>query len=82
MVVDSEKDIVIFGKDNCPHCISAQKLCINNGLTFEYNKLGVDFNEDKVAELAATTGHRTFPYVFSYKFIGGAKELNSHIRSL
>lgn len=82
MIVESKHDVVIFGKDDCPHCITAQKLCIQNGLTFDYNKLGVDFDEDKVAELVAGTGHRTFPYVFSNKFIGGAKELNSHIRGL
>ncbi len=82
MIIESEKDVVIFGKDNCSHCITAQKLCISNGLTFEYRKLGIDYNEDKVAELASGTGQRSFPYVFSHKFIGGAKELHAHVKGL
>jgi len=82
MVVDSEKDVVIFGKDNCPHCVTAQKLCVANDLTFEYNKLGEDYGDDKLAELVNGTGQRTFPFVFSHKFIGGAQELNKHIRGI
>ena len=81
-MVEVDKDVTIYGKDNCPHCVTAQKLCINNGLTFNYYKLGEDYNQDKVDELVETTGHRSFPYVFSGKFIGGAKELNTLIRSL
>ncbi len=73
-------EVIIYGKDNCPHCVTAQKLCMSNNMTMVYKKLHKDFNDDKVSELVEQTRHRTFPFIFlDGEFIGGAKELHKTI---
>ncbi len=81
VIPDDNVDIIIYGKDNCPHCVTAEKLCIKNGLSYKYYKLGTHYDADKVNELVASTKQRTFPYVFSDVFIGGAKELHTLIKN-
>lgn len=73
--------IVIYGKDNCPHCVTAQKLCASNKIEFEYKSLNKDYDNDDVKSLIEKTNQRTFPFIFQgEEFIGGAKELHLKLK--
>ena len=67
-------EVVIYGKDNCPYCDMAQKLCAQKGVEFEYKKLGRDFDALEMA--TEFPNARTFPQIiFKGEKIGGYTEL-------
>ena len=77
--------IVIYGKDNCAHCITAQKLCKSKNIDYTYKKLGEDYDMDEFDKISRETNQRTFPFIFrettvNKEFIGGAQELNMLLR--
>ena len=69
--------VEIYGKDNCKFCTTAQIIAKRlQGTEIVYKKLGVDYNDELVAQLKEQHNHNTFPFVFvDCEFIGGAQEL-------
>ena len=72
-------DVIIYGKDNCPYCDAAQRLCEQVGLSYEYKKLGRDFDALEMAEVFPKA--RSFPQIiFDGVKIGGYTELEAKIK--
>ena len=57
--------ILIYGKDQCPYCDKAvhvaQQVVQESEHTYEYKKLGRDFDRDQLME--EFPGARTFPQI-------------------
>lgn len=57
--------ILIYGKDQCPYCDKAvhvaQQVVQESEHTYEYKKLGRDFNREQLME--EFPGARTFPQI-------------------
>jgi len=70
--------IEIWGKANCPSCISAKQLCETRNLDYIYKQLDIDFSRDDVLE--EFPGARTFPQIkVSGNKIGGFDKLTSYL---
>ena len=72
-------EIVIYGKDHCPYCDRAvhmaQQIIQEAEHTYEYKKLGRDFDLHDLLELNKNA--RTFPQIFiDGKCIGGYTEFS------
>ena len=66
--------LVIYSKDNCQQCDSANLLCQMKGAEFETKQLGVDFSKEDLLEIAPRA--RSFPVVFyGGNLLGGLVEL-------
>jgi len=78
----------IYGKPNCPYCEMAKTALTQNGKSFEYKSLNVDFTaEELIDTVIAKTGVRptTFPQIFSNvdgveSYIGGYAQLTKHLQ--
>ena len=78
--------IEIYGKDQCPYCDMAKRLagrvCQESEQqlhTYNYLKLGEDFDREKMMELFPTA--RTFPQIkIDGKSIGGYTEFEEYMR--
>lgn len=69
--------IEIWGKDSCPLCDQAKRLCESKELSYTYKQLAKDFTRDEV--LAEFPGARTFPQIkVDGVAIGGFTELKAH----
>ena len=42
--------IIIYGKDNCPHCVRAKEFAISKGLPFVYKTLGEGYTKEELKE--------------------------------
>lgn len=74
--------IEIFGKDNCPYCDMAvrvaQQYIQESSHTYEYKKLGKDFDRDFMME--QFPGARTFPQIrVDGENVGGYTEFKALI---
>ena len=70
--------IEIWGKANCPSCISAKQLCETRNLDYIYKQLDIDFSRDDVLE--EFPGARTFPQIkIGADKIGGYEKLTSYL---
>lgn len=70
--------IEIWGKANCPSCMSAKLLCETRNLDYIYKQLDIDFSRDDVLE--EFPGARTFPQIkVGGDKIGGYEKLTSYI---
>ena len=72
-------EIVIYGKDHCPYCDRAvhmaQQIVQESEHTYEYKKLGRDFDLHELLELNKNA--RTFPQIFiDGECIGGYTEFS------
>ena len=74
--------ILIYGKDQCPFCDKAvhvaQQVCQESEHTYEYKKLGRDFDREELME--AFPGARTFPQIrVDNDNIGGYTDFEKYI---
>ena len=67
-------NIVVWSKDNCPHCVQAYEMLASKGFAFEERKIGVNATREELLE--AVPNARSVPQIFMYgNHIGGLKEL-------
>jgi glutaredoxin 3 len=67
-------EAIIYGKDNCPYCEMALKLCQQKGVKTMYKKLDRDFDRLEMAKEFPNA--RTFPQIIlDGEKIGGYTEL-------
>ena len=72
--------IEIWGKANCPHCISAKQLCESRQLNYVYKQLDIDFSREDVLE--EFPGARTFPQIkVGSDKIGGYDKLAPYLEN-
>ena len=70
---DKPKDVAIFTREGCEHCVRAKGLLRDAGFAFEELVLNRDYSE---ASLRAVSGRSTVPEIFvNGEFIGGADDL-------
>jgi len=70
--------IEIYGKQQCPHCDAAKRLCESRNLTFKYYQLDIDFTREEVLEMFP--GARTFPQIkVGGSSIGGYDKLGTYL---
>lgn len=55
--------VVMYCTAVCPYCVSAERLLKSRGVT-EIEKIRIDLDPAKQAEMMARTGRRTVPQVF------------------
>lgn len=68
------KDIVIYGKPNCPFCDAAKRLLEQKQLPYTYKQLNVDFTREDI--MALNPNARTYPQIFvDGEVIGGYDQL-------
>ena len=66
--------ITIYGKEQCPYCDMAKKLCEQSGYDYEYKQLGTDFDREEMMNTFPTA--RTFPQIIvDGGKIGGYQQL-------
>lgn len=72
------KQITIYSKNNCPHCVRAKLTLTNKGIPFTTLTLDEDFTRDVLLEMFPTA--KTFPVIVIDGFyIGGADQLEKLI---
>lgn len=73
------ESIVMFGKEGCPYCAHARELFDQKGLKYTEVLVGKDV---PTRILFALSGKATTPQIFiSGKYIGGADELETYLKS-
>ena len=78
-IFGGKMDVIIYGKDNCHYCDAAQRLCEQVGLSYEYIKLGRDFDALEMAEEFPSA--RTFPQIIlKGEKIGGFTDLQAELK--
>ena len=70
-------NIVMYTSAYCPYCSNAERLLLSKGVT-EINKIRIDVEPEKRAEMMQKTGRRTVPQIFiDDKHIGGFDDLRA-----
>jgi glutaredoxin len=71
------KTIKIYGKNYCPFCDSAKKMCETLGADHKYYDASADENRmQELSELATKYNHFTVPLILiEDEFVGGFSEL-------
>lgn len=70
-------NIVMYTSAYCPYCTNAERLLLSKGVT-EINKIRIDVEPDKRAEMMQKTGRRTVPQIYiDDKHIGGFDDLRA-----
>jgi glutaredoxin 3 len=65
----------------CPYCINAERLLRSKGVT-SINKVRVDLDQERRAEMMQRTGRRTVPQIYiADHYVGGFDELYELDRS-
>ncbi len=68
-------EITMYSTAVCPYCINAERLLRSKGIT-EINKIRVDLDPEKRAEMMQRTGRRTVPQIYiGEHYVGGFEEL-------
>ena len=79
-IFGAKMKVIIYGKDNCPYCDAAQRLCEQKDLPFEYKKLGRDFDALEMAEEFPSA--RTFPQIiYKGEKIGGYTDFQEELKN-
>ena len=72
------KDVTIFTRNGCEHCVSAKGLLRDSGFQFEELVLNREYSE---ATLRTVSGRASVPEIFiNGTFIGGAEELEPYLQ--
>ncbi|MEY3202166.1 MAG: hypothetical protein RIR70_1716 [Pseudomonadota bacterium] len=67
--------VVMYSTAVCPYCQRAEALLLRKGVT-EIEKIRVDLEPERRAEMMARTGRRTVPQIFiDDRHIGGFDDL-------
>ncbi len=70
-------NIVMYTSAYCPYCSNAERLLLSKGVT-EINKIRIDVEPEKRAEMMQKTGRRTVPQIYiDDKHIGGFDDLRA-----
>lgn len=70
-------NIVMYTSAYCPYCANAERLLQSKGV-IEINKIRIDVEPDKRAEMMQRTGRRTVPQIYiDDKHIGGFDDLRA-----
>lgn len=72
---------IVYGKDSCPHCVSAVELLKSKNEGFVYKRLNVDYTKEELVEEMGLYGvtPRTVPQIVaSGSYIGGFDQLKKH----
>lgn len=70
--------IKIYGKEECPFCVKAKKLCEDRGLEFTYYSIGEDLTVDELKQMFP--GAVTVPQIKVHDYsVGGYNELVNYI---
>jgi len=69
--------ILMYSTQTCPYCTAAEQLLRSKGIT-EIEKIMVDLDPARLAEMTKKTGRRTVPQIFiNTQHIGGYDELKA-----
>lgn len=70
-------NIVMYTSAYCPYCTNAERLLLSKGVT-EINKIRIDVEPEKRAEMMQKTGRRTVPQIYiDDRHIGGFDDLRA-----
>lgn len=70
-------NILMYTSAVCPYCINAERLLISKGVT-EINKIRIDLQPERRAEMMQKTGRRTVPQIYiDERHIGGFDDLRA-----
>ena len=77
---------IIYGKENCQHCVRAKEFAKANGLEYEYLTLDKNYTKQELIEQCAPVIPRTVPQVFretdsSTEHLGGADEFIAFVKA-
>lgn len=80
------KVFVIYGKDNCPHCVRAKEFAKSKGLNFMYMTLNKSYTKEELVAKCAPVVPTTVPRVFmeedgGERYIGTADEFIAFVKS-
>jgi glutaredoxin 3 len=68
-------DITMYSTGTCPYCINAERLLKSKGVEIT-NKIRIDLEPARRAEMMERTGRRTVPQIFiGERHVGGFDEL-------
>jgi glutaredoxin 3 len=68
--------VLMYTSAVCPYCIRAEQLLKRKGVT-EIEKIRIDLEPDRSAEMTARTGRRTVPQIFiGDTHVGGCDDLH------
>jgi len=68
--------VLMYTSAVCPYCIRAEQLLKRKGVT-EIEKIRVDLEPERSAEMTARTGRRTVPQIFiGDTHVGGCDDLH------
>lgn len=75
--MSSVSNIIVWSKNNCPHCTQAKEMLASKQLGFEEKKIGRDVTKQDLLE--AVPNAKTVPQIFMYgKHIGGLTDLKKY----
>lgn len=67
--------ITMYSTAVCPYCVNAERLLTSKGVT-DIQKIRVDLEPERRAEMMARTGRRTVPQIFiGERHVGGFDDL-------
>lgn len=70
-----DSTFVIYGKENCPHCVRAKETAKKRGLEYEYLTLGKNYEREELIAKCAPVIPTTVPRIFmDGKYIGTCDE--------
>ncbi|MBS4098026.1 MAG: glutaredoxin 3 [Sulfuricella sp.] len=70
-------NITMYCTAVCPYCINAEKLLNRKGVT-QIDKIRIDIDHSRQAEMIQRTGRRTVPQIFIGDFhVGGFDDLSA-----
>lgn len=76
------KNVLIFGRDNCPFCEQAVLLAENNKYDYSYKKIGTHITLEEVQELVPVP-FRSVPQIFVNDIhVGGFTEFRNFVLEL
>lgn len=71
--------ITIYGKPNCPQCVSAKSLCESKSQEYEYKEIGKDLTVEELREICPVE-IRSVPQIFKDgEYVGGYNELKEKL---
>ena len=72
--------IIIYTKDNCPHCVNAKKLMTHHGKDYQEMKIGGDLTREDFISIFPNV--KTVPHIIiDGEQIGGYDKLNEWLNT-
>jgi glutaredoxin 3 len=68
--------VLMYSTAVCPYCVRAEQLLTRKGVA-EIEKIRIDLDPERAAEMTARTGRRTVPQIFiGDTHVGGCDDLH------